>query len=92
MTPNIRKLITYEEEVLVEGFKETQKPWRLCAVAAVVENPWAGRFVENLKPEIMAFGPKLGSLLTQRLIDYAGGGEVIEAYGKGAVVGLDGEI
>ena len=92
MTPNIRKIVTYEEEVLVEGFKKTQSPWRLFAVAAVVENPWAGRFVENLKPEIMAFGPLLGSLLTQRILDLAGGGEAIEAYGKGAVVGLDGEI
>lgn len=92
MTPNIRKIVTYEEEVLVEGFKAVKEPWRLFAVAAVVENPWAGRFVENLKPEIMAFGPKLGSLLTQRILDLAGGGDAIEAYGKGAVIGLDGEI
>lgn len=92
MTPNIRKLVNYEEEILVEGFKKTKEPWRLYAVAAVLENPWAGKFVEDLKPEIMAFGPKMGSLMTKRLLQLAGGGDAVEAYGKGAVVGVDGEI
>ena len=54
-------------------------------------NPWAGRYVEDLKPEIQA-RPMLGELLTQRIVDLAGGGDQIEAYGKAAVVGLDGEI
>jgi len=57
-----------------------------------VTNPWAGRFVEDLKPEIHAYGPVLGELLTARIIDLAGGADKIEAYGKAAVVGLNGEI
>ena len=65
MSPEIRKLVTYDEEILIEGFKKTKEPWRMVAVAAVVKNPWAGRYVENLKPEIMAYGPILGELLTQ---------------------------
>ena len=48
--------------------------------------------MEDLKPEIQALGPMLGELLTQRIVDLAGGGDQIEAYGKAAVVGLDGEI
>lgn len=92
MQPTIRKLVAYDEDVLVEGFRPAATPWRLFAVAAVVTNPWAGRFVEDLKPEISAYGPALGALLTERIIALAGSGAAIEAYGKAAVVGLDGEI
>lgn len=92
MEPQIRKIVTYDEEVLIEGFKPAETPQRLFAVAAVVANPWAGRYVADLKPEIMAYGPVLGEMLTERMIALAGGGEAIEAYGKAAVVGLDGEI
>ena len=92
MHPDIRKIVTYDEEVLVEGFRPAEKPWRLFAVAAVVRNPWAGRFVEDLKPEIHAYGPVLGEMLTARMIKLAGSGDAIEAYGKAAVVGLNGEI
>ena len=64
----------------------------MFAVAAVVKNPWAGRFVPDLKPEIHAYGPVLGEMLTARMIALAGSGDAIEAYGKAAVVGLNGEI
>lgn len=92
MTPEIRKIVTYEEETLIEGFRSAAQPWRMFAVAAVLKNPWAGRFVEDLKPEINAFGPILGEMLTTRILTLAGGGDAIEAYGKAAVVGLDGEV
>ena len=55
MTPEIRKFVTFDEEILIEGFKKVDHPWRLFAVAAVVKNPWTGRFVEDLKPEIYAY-------------------------------------
>ena len=64
MNPEIRKIVTYDEEVLIEGFKTADHPLRMFAVAAVITNPWSGRYVEDLKPEIMAFGPKLGEMLT----------------------------
>ena len=92
MQPEIRKIVTYDEEVFIEGFKAAERPWRLFAVAAVLTNPWAGRYVENLKPEIQAFGPILGEMMTERMIALAGSGQAIEAYGKAAVVGLNGEI
>ena len=88
MTPEIRKIVTFDEEIFVEGFKAAVEPWRMFAVAAVVTNPWAGRYVEDLKPEIMAYGPVLGELMTDRMIKLAGSGDAIEAYGKAAVVGL----
>lgn len=92
MQPEIRKFVTYDEEVLVEGFRPAERPWRLFAVAAVVRNPWAGRYVEDLKPEIQALGPVLGAEMTKRMIALAGSGDAIEAYGKAAVVGLEGEV
>lgn len=92
MQPNIRKIVTFDEEVLVEGFRQADRPWRMFAVAAVVQNPWAGRYVEDLRPEILAYGPVLGEMLTDRMVALAGGGDAIEAYGKAAVVGLDGEV
>lgn len=92
MSPEIRKIVTYDEEVFIEGFRATDTPWRMFAVAAVIRNPWSGRFVEDLTPEIRAFGPVLGEMMTERMIALAGDGAAIEAYGKAAVVGLDGEI
>ena len=92
MAPEIRKLVTFDEETFIEGFKSAAGPWRMFAAAAVVWNPWAGRYVEDLTPEIQAYGPELGSMLTDRIITLAGGGDAIEAYGKAAVVGLDGEV
>jgi len=92
MTSGVRKIVTYDEEVFIEGFKPAESPWRMFAVAAVQHNPWAGRFVEDLKPKILALGPLLGKMMSDRMIALAGSGEAIEAYGKAAIVGLDGEI
>lgn len=92
MVPEIRKIVTFEEEILIEGFRKAETPWRLFAVAAVIKNPWAGRYVEDLNPEIRAYGPVLGELLTQRIVTLAGDGDAIEAYGKAGVVGTNGEI
>ena len=89
----IRKSYTVSERTLIEGGKPAETPLQLFAVAAVLANPWAGRgFVEDLKPEILAVAPKLGELLTQAIIEMTGTGENIEAYGKAAVVGTNGEI
>ncbi len=92
MTPEIRKIVTFDEETLIEGFRAVSRPWRMFAVAAVVKNPWAGRYVEDLAPTISELAPPLGQELTRRIIALAGSGEAIEAFGKAAVVGLDGEV
>lgn len=91
-TPEIRKLVTFDEEVLIEGGKATPMPWRSFAVAAIIKNPWVGGFVEDLQPIIRAYGPVLGDLLTSRMIALAGSGDAIEAYGKASIVGTAGEI
>ncbi|WP_054007153.1 amino acid synthesis family protein [Cypionkella psychrotolerans] len=89
----IRKTLLHVETTLIEGGKAAPVPLKLIAAAAVVKNPWAGMgFVENLKPAIHDVAPDLGALLTAMILEAAGSGEAIEAYGKAAIVGLDGEV
>ena len=92
MYPEIRKIVTFDEEILIEGFRKAETPLRMFAVAAVIENPWSGKYIEDLKPEILSIAPSLGEELTSRITNLVGGGDKIEAYGKAGVVGLDGEI
>ncbi|WP_206244693.1 amino acid synthesis family protein [Novosphingobium terrae] len=93
MTLKIRKLVSYIEDVRIEGGKEATKPVTTVLLAAVVKNPWAGRgFVEDLQPEIKAIASDLGALMVERLCALIGGADKIEAYGKAAVVGGAGEI
>lgn len=93
MDAKVRKIVTYQEETLIEGGRAAPRPLQLFGVAAVVANPWAGRgFVEDLKPEIHAVAPVLGELLTARILELAGSGDAVEAYGKAAVVGTAGEV
>ena len=90
MELKIRKLVNFEEEIRIEGGRAADPVLRVFGVAAVVKNPWAGRgYVADLKPEIRAFAPVLGKLLTDRILALAGGGGNIEAYGKAAMAGLD---
>ena len=64
---------------------------RVAIVLAVIENPWAGRgFVDDLAPLIDEVAPELGALLAPRCVEALG--VPAEAYGKAAVVGLDGEL
>ncbi|MGH8354893.1 MAG: amino acid synthesis family protein [Pseudomonas sp.] len=92
MSFEIRKIVTYIEETQIEGGKATDKPVTMAGVAVVMKNPWHGRgFVEDLKPEIKAHCSELGALIVKRLLAVVGA-EQIEAYGKAAVVGADGEI
>lgn len=91
--PELRKVVTYDEDTHSDGGREVSPVLRMIAVAAVVKNPWAGRgFVEDLSPEIARMAPVLGKLLTDRLIALAGSGDAIEAYGKAALCGTDCEL
>lgn len=93
MTVEIRKSLLHVETTFIEGGRTAPKPLVLHAAIAVIKNPWAGRgFVEDLKPEIHAIAPVLGALLTEMLLKSVGSGELVEGYGKSAVVGLAGEI
>jgi hypothetical protein len=93
LAPSIRKTLLHVETTLIEGGRAAATPLKLIAAIAVLKNPWMGRgFVEDLKPEIHDAAPVLGAMLTRMILNTAGSGEIVEAYGKAAVVGLDGEI
>lgn len=85
----IRKLVTVVEETLREGGRPTARPVRKAAALAVIANPFAGRFVEDLAPLVDA-GEELGALLAKRATEALGG--PVESYGKAAVVGERGEL
>jgi len=89
----VRKYVTHIEEIHIEGGKLVENPPCMIAVAAVMKNPWSGQgFVEDLKPAILKYAPPLGAELTRRILEIAGGGDAIEAYGKSAVVGTQAEV
>ena len=87
----LRKKVFSMEEIFHEGGPIPAKSQRRAAALAIIENPFAGRyeqeiqgFMEDLKP--------LGVRLAQRLIDMLGGPDQIEGYGKGALIGEAGEL
>jgi hypothetical protein len=87
----VRKIVTVVEEIHVEGGRPVDPPARVVVVAAVVRNPWAGQgFVDDLGPGIDANASDLGELLAPQVLDALGA--PAQAYGKAAIVGLDGEI
>jgi len=93
MALELRKLVTHTEDVHIEGRRTADPPLRLFGVAGVITNPWVGQgFVDDLRPTILEVAPHLGGILVPRLVDIAGGGDAIEAYGKAAMVGTSGEI
>lgn len=92
MPLTIRKIFSATEEVLVEGGKQADRPVVAAVVAAVLTNPWASKgFTDDLRPIINEYAPVLGKMMTGRLTEMMKP-DRIEAYGKCAAVGLDGEI
>ena len=93
MIDELRKIVTFDEDIDKEGNKSANPVLRIIGVAAILTNPWKGRgFVEDLSPEIDRIAPVMGRALTDRLISLVGSGEKIEAYGKAAVSGSSCEI
>ena len=93
MDLKLRKFTKFVDKTFIEGGKKAKEPVLLVSVAAVIQNPWAGKgFVEDLKPEILDLAPQLGDLLVPELVKEIGSGDKILAYGKAAMVGLNGEI
>ena len=93
MLKELRKIVTFDEDIYSEGGKEADPILRTIGVAAVLSNPWKGQgFVEDLQPEIKRIAPVMGKALTDRLISMVGSGEKIEAYGKAALAGTSCEI
>jgi len=92
MKAKIRKLLTFVEETRTEMGQAIDPPTRRAAAVAVIENPYAGRFVEDLS-DLIEIGEELGDLLAKRAVAALGiEGSRAESYGKAAAVGENGEL
>ena len=88
----IRRILTQVEDIFHEGGTPAAEPLRRGAIGAVLHNPYAGRYVEDLLPLMDALSP-LGLRLAQQLLAAMQvGPERIQGYGKGAIVGEAGEL
>jgi len=89
---DVRKVVVQLEETNREGGRQVEPPTRKVVAAAAIANPYAGRYVEDLTP-LYALGAEVAELLARRAIEVlAVEPEAVDAYGKGAVVGTDGEL
>jgi hypothetical protein len=88
----IRKFVTMVEETCQEAGNKIDPPTRKAAAVAVIKNPFAGKYVEDLTG-LMDMGAELGAILGDRARNALGiAPEQCESYGKAAIVGLDGEL
>ncbi len=92
MAAEIRKIVVQVEETLRDAGRAVDPPTRKVVAAAVVTNPYAGRFVEDLAP-LYDLGAEVSGLLAERAVAALGvAPNDVTAYGKGAIIGTDGEI
>ena len=92
MTVKIRKLLVQVDETRIEMGQPVQPATRKAVAMAVIENPFAGRYVDNLDP-LIAIGEELGELLGHKCVQALGiePGQA-QSYGKAAIVGEMGEL
>ena len=92
MTANIRKLIIQVDETRKEMGQDITPPTRRAVAIAVIENPYAGRYSENLDA-LIAIGEELGALLGEKAVAALGiEPGAVQSYGKAAIVGESGEL
>ena len=92
MRADVRKIVVVMDEVHREMGRAIAPPTRRAAAAAVIANPFAGTYVEDLS-ELIEIGAEMGDLLGRKCVAALGiaPGEA-ESYGKAAMVGEDGEL
>lgn len=92
MSARIRKVVVQVDETRIEMDRAVEPPVRRAVAIAVIENPCAGRYVENLD-ELIAIGEELGGLLGEKCVKALGiePGQA-HSYGKAAIVGEAGEL
>ncbi|MBA3479509.1 MAG: amino acid synthesis family protein, partial [Lautropia sp.] len=88
----IRKLVVQVDETRIEAGRAVDPPTRRAVAMAVIANPYAGRFSDNLD-ELVAIGEELGGLLGARCVVALGITPAqAQSYGKAAIVGDGGEL
>ena len=88
----VRKKLTIVEEIFHEGGPPVSRPLRRAAALAVIHNPFAGKYVEDIAGFMDDLKP-LGLEMAKSLITILGENpRSVEGYGKGAIVGTAGEL
>jgi hypothetical protein len=88
---DVRKLVCTVEDVWHDNGPRLTVPLQRGSLAAVIRNPYAGSYVEDIQPMMEALKP-LGREMAARLVAALGGAARIESYGKAALIGLAGEL
>ncbi len=92
MKAKIRKLLTIIDEIHREMGREVSPPTRRAVALAVIENPFAGKYQEDLS-DLTVIGEELGALLAEKCVAILGiEGKSAESFGKAAIVGESGEL
>lgn len=92
MKAKIRKLVVQVDETRIEMGRHVEPPTRRALAIAVIANPCAGQYHENLD-ELVAIGEELGGLLGQKCVQALGiEPGAAHSYGKAAIVGEGGEL
>ncbi|GAA2439328.1 amino acid synthesis family protein [Actinomadura vinacea] len=86
----VRKIVEYVEETRTEHGRPLDRPHRVAIVGAVIANPYPAEYVQDLVTLADAVGERVGALVGPRCVELLG--EEVEAFGKAALVGLDGEV
>jgi hypothetical protein len=88
----VRKVVRLLEEIFHEGGPPVKVPLRRAAALAVIRNPFAGRYVEQIEEFMSELNP-LGLEMSKMLVAELGGdAKIVEGFGKGAIVGTNGEL
>ena len=88
----IRKMVTVVDEIHYEMRQQINPPTRRAAAIAVIENPFADKYVEDLEM-LMQIGEELGAILGKRCIKALGiKPSAAQSYGKAALIGENGEL
>ena len=88
---DIRRIVTQVEDIFHEGGPPSANPPRRGWIAAVLTNPFAGRYEPNIVPMMDALQPVGLDMARRLLAAMAVPAERIEGYGKGAIIGAAGE-
>ena len=92
MPANIRKIIVQVDEIRIEMGQPVNPPTRRALAMAVIDNPYAGRYSQNLD-ELVAIGEELGQVLGDKCVQALGiAPGAAQSYGKAAIVGEAGEL
>lgn len=92
MKADIRKLVVLTDEIRQEQCQPVEPPTRRAAAMAVIANPYAGRYSQELD-QLFAIGEELGGLLASKCLSALGvSPDQVQSYGKGAIVGQTGEL